>query len=281
MKVLLHIYIYILKTDVNPVWDHEKITRYKFKDIYKYKYIYILKLLPCSELSFMVPNWVHISFQNIYIYIYICKRTLIYQIDMPYEQYLFCWISYKIRDMVEEWQSRITCQMVNEVSRMKNTVKAKLKVASQEEWIHLWKHFENLLEKLPKVRDKPITKIVCNPLDIKLRQFTLEELKNKKAAGLDEIFPEVWKIREFDDTLLQPCNAIYNQNTIDIWTKGCILPFSKKDDLGIAKNYWGITLTSIGAKIYNDLLHNCIEPKIEKILKKNQNGFGRNRSTTS
>ena len=44
--------------------------------------------------------------------------------------------------------------------------------------------------------------------------------------------------------------------------------------------YQGITLTSIVAKIYNTLLCNRIEPKIEKILK-NQNGFWRNRSTTS
>ena len=50
--------------------------------------------------------------------------------------------------------------------------------------------------------------------------------------------PEVWKTREFDDILLWHCNAIYNQNTIDRWTKGCILPFPKKGDLGIAKNYY-------------------------------------------
>ena len=61
---------------------------------------------------------------------------------------------------------------------------------------------------------------------------------------------------------------------------GCILPFPKKGDLGLAKNYRGITLTSIAAKIYNALLRNCIEPKID-ILRKNQNGFRRNRSTTS
>ena len=42
-----------------------------------------------------------------------------------------------------------------------------------------------------------------------------------------------------------------------------------------------MTLTSIVAKIYNALLHNCIEPKIDNILRKNQNGFQRNRSTTS
>ena len=64
-------------------------------------------------------------------------------------------------------------------------------------------------------------------------------------------------------------------------TKGCILPFPKKGDLGLAKNYRGITLTSIGAKIYNALLRNRIEPKIDNILRKNQNGFRRNRSTTS
>ena len=63
--------------------------------------------------------------------------------------------------------------------------------------------------------------------------------------------------------------------------KGCILPFSKKEDLGFAKKYRGITHTSIAAKIYNDLLRNHIEPKIENILKKNQNGFRRNRFTTS
>ena len=132
------------------------------------------------------------------------------------------------------------------------------------------------------------TRIISKQLDIKLGPFTQEELdsvlrkiKNRKAAGLDEIPPEVWKTRQFDDILLRRCYAVYNQNPIDRWTKGCILPFPKKGDLGLAKNYRGITLTSIVAKIYNALLSNCIEPKIEKILWKNQNGFWRNGSTIS
>ena len=33
--------------------------------------------------------------------------------------------------------------------------------------------------------------------------------------------------------------------------KGCILPFAKKGNLRITKNYRGITLTDIGAKVYN------------------------------
>ena len=63
--------------------------------------------------------------------------------------------------------------------------------------------------------------------------------------------------------------------------KGCILPFPKKGDLRLAKNYRGIRLTSIAAKIYNAQLWNRIKPKIINILRKNQNGFRRNRSTTS
>ena len=61
--------------------------------------------------------------------------------------------------------------------------------------------------------------------------------------------------------------------------KGCILP--KKGNLGLAKNYRGITLTSIAAKIYNALRRNHIAPKIDNILRKNQNGFWKNRSTTT
>ena len=55
--------------------------------------------------------------------------------------------------------------------------------------------------------------------------------------------------------------------------EGCILPFPKKCDLGLAKNYRGI--------IYYALLRNRIESKIDNILRKKQNGFRRNRSTPS
>ena len=44
-------------------------------------------------------------------------------------------------------------------------------------------------------------------------------------------------------------------------------------DRGIAKNYPDIGLTFIAAKIYNALLRNGIDPEIEKILWKNEDGF--------
>ena len=59
------------------------------------------------------------------------------------------------------------------------------------------------------------------------------------------------------------------QSKSDRRINGCILTFPKKGDLGLAKNYQSITLTSIAAKIYNALLRNHIEPKIDNIFRKN------------
>ena len=101
----------------------------------------------------------------------------------------------------------------------------------------------------------------------------MRKIKNRKAAGLDEIPPEVWKTRKFGDIPLRHCNAVYNQNPIDRWMKRCSLPFPKMGDLGSAKNYRGITLTSIAAKTYNAILRNRVEPKINNI-------FGRTKMTS-
>ena len=73
----------------------------------------------------------------------------------------------KIRDSVEDRQSRIAWQTINEVSRRKNTAEAKLKAANQQERIKLWKqHFENLLGNPPKITHEPITRIISKQLDI-------------------------------------------------------------------------------------------------------------------
>ena len=180
---------------------------------------------------------------------------------------------------MEDRQSRITWQTINEVRGRKSATKADLKATNQQKRIKLWKqYFENLLRNPGKVTHEPITRIISKQLDIKLGPFTQEELdsvlrkiKSTKAEGLDEIPLKVWKIRQFDYILLRHCNAVYYQNPVDRWMKGCILPFPKKGDLGLAKNYPGITLTSIAAKIYNAQQRKRIEPKVDNILRKNQN----------
>ena len=116
----------------------------------------------------------------------------------------------KIRESDEDRQSWIAWQTINEVSRRISTAKAKLKATRQQDRIHLWKqHFQNLLENLPEATYEPITRIITKQLDIKLGPFTPEEhdpvlskIKDRKAAGLNEIPPEVWKTRKFDDIML-------------------------------------------------------------------------------
>ena len=52
-----------------------------------------------------------------------------------------------------------------------------MKAKNQEERIHMWEqHFENLLGNPPKVTHEPIMRIISKQLDIKLGQFTQEEL---------------------------------------------------------------------------------------------------------
>ena len=92
---------------------------------------------------------------------------------------------------MEDRQSRIAWQTINEVSGRKSTAKAKLKAASQQERVKLWEqHFKNLLGNPPEITDEPITRIISKQLDVKLGPFTKEELdsvlrriKNRKAAG--------------------------------------------------------------------------------------------------
>jgi hypothetical protein len=60
-----------------------------------------------------------------------------------------------------------------------------------------------------------------------------------------------------------------------------IIPFPKKGDLSLATNYRGISLLSIAAKIYNKLILNHLVPKVEPVLRNNQNGFRSGRSTLS
>ena len=93
----------------------------------------------------------------------------------------------------------------------------------------------------------------------------LEKLKIGKPQGLRR-FPQKYG-RPDNSTTYCSDNATH-QNLIDRWMKGCILPFPKKGDLGLAKNYRGIILKSIAAKIYNALLQNRIEPKMKNILRK-------------
>ena len=57
----------------------------------------------------------------------------------------------------------------------------------------------------------------------------LKKIPNNKASGLDNIPGEVWKTGDYNEELLNFCNGVYNQQPIERWTEGCLLPFPKKE----------------------------------------------------
>ena len=67
--------------------------------------------------------------------------------------------------------------------------------------------FQNLLGNPPKITHEPIMRIISKQLVIKLGPV-LRKIKNRKAAGLDEIPPEVWKTKQFDDILPRHSNVV-------------------------------------------------------------------------
>ena len=167
---------------------------------------------------------------------------------------------YTINQCFESKKAAEAWKIVNEVTGRKTLPSSKLKGTNEEDRCKQWKnHFKNLLGNPPVIQDHPIQNI-SQQLNIKCGHFSNDELdkalnnlKMNKKAGLDQIPPEVWLTRKFDDMLLHFCNSVYDQNQIEKWTQGCILPFPKKGDLSIPKNYRGITLTAIAAKIYNTM----------------------------
>ena len=225
------------------------------------------------------------TIENINSY-YLSQKALYDTYDTQQEIYLQSKID-EIKAAVSNQKSVCAWKVVNDITGRKKNNKAKIKATSGEERIKLWhNHFKDLLGKPPESKTSTITNI-SNLLNIETEIFTKYELekaiksiKNGKACGLDEIPVEIWKIPKFQEILLFSCNEVYEQNTISIWNKGCIIPLPKKGDLTSTNNYRGITLTCIAAKIYNLMLLNRIRPEVDKILRKNQNGFRTNRSTT-
>ena len=130
---------------------------------------------------------------------------------------------------------------------------------------------------------------IFETLDIKTHAFSLHELeiaikkfKSSRAFGPDNIPAIIWKDDIFHDLLLKLCNfCLINKHCPKSWRISQIIPVPKKGDLTLVKNYKGISLLPIAAKIYNKLILNRLLPKVEPLICKNQNGFRTGRSTHS
>ncbi len=86
---------------------------------------------------------------------------------------------------------------------------------------------------------------------------------------------------DFDELILRFCNRCHRgDEKPELWSINNIKPLPKKGDLGYTKNYRGISLSALITKILNRMILNRIRPKIDPLLRANQNGFREGRTTT-
>ena len=77
------------------------------------------------------------------------------------------------------------------------------------------------------------------------------------------------------------CNNALKGNVPTAWKQVAIIPLPQKGDISLPENYREISLTSVDAKIYNQMILSCIRTHTDPLLWTNQNGFHQGRSTVS
>ena len=185
----------------------------------------------------------------------------------------------------------IAWKIVNNISGRKESKRAMLSGTPDDRRNAWLKHFSTLLGNPPSIPaiDFTISHIDEGTLPISTSEFSEAELeealsqsKPGSALGLDSIPLELWKSDAFKPHLLHLCNRLLlHHEKPTQWSTGGIIPIPKKGDLSKPSNYRGITLTSIGAKIFNRMILNRIRPFVDPLLRWNQNGFRQQRSTIS
>ncbi|PSN53384.1 hypothetical protein C0J52_03797 [Blattella germanica] len=110
----------------------------------------------------------------------------------------------------------------------------------------------------------------------------INKLKTKKAAGPDNIPPELIKYggRTLKQKLYKLIKEIWEKGSMpDQWKEGLLYPIHKKGDKMNCANYRPIALLNIAYKIFAILLNKRLIDTIKNKLEDFQMGFRENRST--
>ena len=182
-------------------------------------------------------------------------------------------------------QARHVWVTVNEVKGQRKSNEGRIRAKSSEERLKLWKNrFEQLLGQPPVLDHQPIER-VFNTLPIETGDFmadrlqkSINALQNNKAPRLGGKPAGTWKTGRLDEELLEICNKTFHGDVPGIWLRGGILPSPKKGDLGVTGDYREITISPVGAKVYNRMILNRVRPLLDPKLHINQNGFRPGRS---
>lgn len=110
----------------------------------------------------------------------------------------------------------------------------------------------------------------------------MEELKNNKAPGIDEIPAELLKNfgEKAKDVLFKIISSIYKTGQIPSdFTKCLIIPIPKKARAQTCEQYRTLSLISHASNVLTRIIMRRIETKIDEILTDDQFGFRRGMGT--
>lgn len=152
-----------------------------------------------------------------------------------------------------------------------------------------WKeHFEELLNPTSVSPLSPLTNPV---LHFRSRSSlhpdevwnAVRRLKSGKAAGVDEIRPELLKSLDGSgiEWLARVFQAAWDSGEVPLdWRTGVVVPVYKKGDKMECSNYRGISLLSLPGKIYAKVLESKVRAIVEPRMADEQCGFRPGRSVT-
>jgi hypothetical protein len=163
---------------------------------------------------------------------------------------------------------------------------------SVDEWFN---HFKNTFdghnsnfEEMESSNSLSADGIIVESLDCPITDVEVKEaircLKNNKAAGLDGIPGEIFKISAdyVVEFLTKYFNKLFETGTFpEEWTESLIFPLHKKGDVDSPDNYRGISLLNISGKLYSHVLNRRLTDWAEKnnLIHEAQAGFRRQYST--
>ena len=112
---------------------------------------------------------------------------------------------------------------------------------------------------------------------------TVKRLQNKKSPGVDSITAELLKAHvDFATERIHQltCKVWRHEQIPRDWNRGLIIKLPKKGNLKECKNWRGITLLSIVAKILGKIIIDRIRDGVDCRLRKEQAGYRKGRGTT-
>eukprot|EP00959_Pyramimonas_sp_CCMP1952_P426328 8929458-Pyramimonas_sp.AAC.1 len=103
-------------------------------------------------------------------------------------------------------------------------------------------------------------KINAGTFSLEELQAAIKKMKNKKAAGPDDVPAEFWNVVCGDEhvcaTLLRVCQTCWEtKNTPSTWRRANVALLFKKGDATLPSNYRPISLLAVGYQALASMLH--------------------------